>query len=115
MRRGGERNENGRWMWPFSVNALSSSFSRARVLQVLALFQVSLCSPNMPRQISFFLQTLIEDLKGSDPGFIYELADEVRTLAVDHKVASQGQPNRTLICILACQGPCVVPRLATSQ
>ena len=92
-----------------SVNALSSSLSRARVLQVLALFQVSLCSPNMHRQISFFLQALIEDLKGSDPDFIYELADEVRTLAVDHKVASQGQANRTLICMLACKDLALCP------
>ena len=57
----------------------------------------------MPRPMSLFLQTLIEDLQGTESGFIYELADEVRTLAVDHNVASQGHANRTLICILACK------------
>jgi len=43
------------------------------------------------------------DLQGTESGFIYELADGVRTLAVDHNVASQGHANRTLICILACK------------
>ena len=66
----------------------------------------------MPRPMSLFLQTLIEDLQGTKSGFIYELADEVRTLAVDHNVASQGQANRTLICILACKeyASCPIPQ-----
>ena len=45
----------------------------------------------------------MEDLWGTDPVFIYELADAVKTLAVDHNVTSQRQANRTLICILACK------------
>ena len=63
----------------------------------------------MPGQMSFFLQALIEDLKGTDLIFIYELADEVRTLAFDHKKASQVPPNRTLICLLACKELALCP------
>ena len=63
----------------------------------------------MPCQMSVFLKALIEDLKGTDPIFIYELADEVRTLAVDHEVALQVPANRTLICILACKELALCP------
>ena len=45
----------------------------------------------------------MEDLWETDPVFIYELADAVKTLAIDHNSTSQRQANRTLICILACK------------
>ena len=66
----------------------------------------------MPHKMFVFMQGVMEDLRGKDRIFIYELADAVRTLAVDHNVATQGQANRTLICILACKSyaSCPIPQ-----
>jgi len=53
--------------------------------------------------LSMLLQAGEEHLFGTDPGFVYEMADVVGTLDIDPNEVQRDHPKRTLMCILACQ------------